>query len=379
MNILFYLTRFPGIGGIENVTSMIIEAMKAHDMIGGGNLLVLSHIHSEGIASTPVSVFHMPNSSIYCSVENREYLEKVLIDNNIDKIIYQDSYAPTEKMLMSTARRLKIPVIVFEHSSPKGTVKSVSKINLRTPKEIFRTLCIPLRRRRLIKRKQYLIREAEKYVVLSPRFIPELLELTGYRQYKDKITAIPNPLKSYRWNHVPKENTILFVGRLEKVKRVDLCLQAWKNLCDQLPEWSFVVVGDGSQRTTLEKWANDNKIERVRFDGFQNPDVYFEKSKIFWMTSDYEGWGLTLVEAQSAGCVPVVRDTFSALHDIVTDENGNIVDSNSMHEFEQATFRIATNTDLWHNKSENAKESAKQYNIESILPLWEDLLSAHGK
>lgn len=375
MNILFYLTRFPGIGGIENVTSIIIESLKAHDSIGGGNIVILSHMHSEEIAASPVPVFHMPTSKAYCSEENREYLEKVIIDNHIDKIIYQDSYAPTERMLMTTARRLKIPVIVFEHNSPKATVDSVSKINLSSPKEIVRSLCIPLRRRRLIKRKQYLIREAEKYVVLSPRFIPELLKLTKYRRYKDKIIAIPNPLRSYMRNDITKENTILFVGRLEKVKRMDLCLQAWKNLCDQLPEWSFVVVGDGSQRFALEKWATENKIERVRFEGFQDPTEYFEKSKVFWMTSDYEGWGLTLVEAQSAGCVPVVRDTFSSLHDIVTDENGRIIDSKSPYEFEQATFRLATDFALWHKLSERAKADAKRYNIESILPLWKDLLA----
>ena len=44
------------------------------------------------------------------------------------------------------------------------------------------------------------------------------------------------------------------------------------------------------------------------------------------MTSDYEGWGLTLTEAMQYKCVPVVMSTYSSIFDIVEDgKNGCLI------------------------------------------------------
>ena len=69
MNFLFYMTRFPGIGGIETVTTLIIE--KNH-------ITILSHFQQD-IPSIPgqVELYNMINRSNLNSKENFEFADKI--------------------------------------------------------------------------------------------------------------------------------------------------------------------------------------------------------------------------------------------------------------------------------------------------------------
>ena len=52
------------------------------------------------------------------------------------------------------------------------------------------------------------------------------------------------------------------------------------------------------------------------------------------MTSAFEGFGMTLVEAQQYGVVPLAMDTYGSLHDIITDgQNGEIIADNDLDEY----------------------------------------------
>jgi glycosyltransferase involved in cell wall biosynthesis len=47
------------------------------------------------------------------------------------------------------------------------------------------------------------------------------------------------------------------------------------------------------------------------------------------MTSAYEGWGLTLTEAQQMGVVPIAFDSFGAVYDIIENEYNGLIIPNS--------------------------------------------------
>ena len=67
-------------------------------------------------------------------------------------------------------------------------------------------------------------------------------------------------------------------------------------------------------------------LKRVRFEGRQNPKRYYEEASIFMLTSSFEGWGLTLTEAQQFGCVPLAFYSYASLPDIITDgKNGFMI------------------------------------------------------
>lgn len=93
-----------------------------------------------------------------------------------------------------------------------------------------------------------------------------------------------------------------------------------------MPDWSLEFVGDGFQLDDLRRLATKMNLERVTFHGFLPPQDFYKKSKIFLMTSDYEGWGLTLTEAMQYKCVPLVMSTYSSVYDIIDDgKNGFLI------------------------------------------------------
>ncbi|GAB2459184.1 glycosyltransferase family 4 protein [Nocardioides hungaricus] len=97
----------------------------------------------------------------------------------------------------------------------------------------------------------------------------------------------------------------LCVARLTEPKRVDLLLRAWPDV----PGALLVVVGDGEQRTRLERLA----AERVRFVG-ERRDVrrLLGAADVLVLPSDREGLPMSVLEAMAAG-VPVVASAVGGL------------------------------------------------------------------
>lgn len=112
MNILFYLTRYPGVGGIETVTSQMIGQLTLKD---GHSIDVISHWQQEGGGRIYARrIYPMPNNKQWTAQENISFACDVVKNGHYDVIIYQDSYAPTEKIVCHLSKECNIPLIVFE-------------------------------------------------------------------------------------------------------------------------------------------------------------------------------------------------------------------------------------------------------------------------
>ena len=376
MNILFYLTRYPGIGGIESVTTIIATALQKN----GHNLIILSHLKGCDVSEKiPFDVLYMPNEKSWVNHENVRFAESLIERVHIDVVIYQDSYAPTEKIVVGLSKKYNIPLYVFEHNSPLYVYLKRDISSFFTLKGFLRRLLHPYLLLKERRRKRYLYFACKKYILLSKGFINDFKKVARLNTNTEKLLFISNPIivsdleKSYTYTQ--KENIILFVGRLELVKGVDKMLLFWNKLSKSLPSWRFIVVGDGSIRSELEKMVKDYRIERVSFDGFQNPNPYFNKAKIFWMCSKFEGFGMTLVEGMQYGCVPIAFNTFSALDDIIDDGiNGYSIPKDNNALFIERTIQL-TSEEHWCCMSSAAVEKAKDFNLNKIIPKWKTLLN----
>lgn len=96
------------------------------------------------------------------------------------------------------------------------------------------------------------------------------------------------------------EPTIIFVGRLASVKRVDLLLDAYQRVVKRLPV-RLLILGDGPEREAIQRQiAHSEASDKVRMVGFQeNPLPWIKASDILVLSSDYEGFGMVLVEAMA--------------------------------------------------------------------------------
>jgi glycosyltransferase involved in cell wall biosynthesis len=110
--------------------------------------------------------------------------------------------------------------------------------------------------------------------------------------------------------------TFAVVCRLDAVKRVDLAIRALENL----PDARLLIVGDGSERPSLEALARKLRLgNRVRFAGYQSdPRSFIAKAHAVLNCRAVEPLGLSLLEAQ-AMARPVIAISGGGVSEIVQD------------------------------------------------------------
>lgn len=118
----------------------------------------------------------------------------------------------------------------------------------------------------------------------------------------------------------PSRQTVIWVGRLDPVKRVDLLLRAIRLLADEQAV-QLLIVGDGPQRPGLEALAEQLGLsEQVCFCGLrEDVPALLRAADVFVQPSEWEGLPLAALEAMAAG-LPVVATRTAGLVDVVQDQ-----------------------------------------------------------
>lgn len=103
--------------------------------------------------------------------------------------------------------------------------------------------------------------------------------------------------------------TFVFVGRLAKVKRVDLLLQAFKQV-QQKHLCRLLIVGDGTEKAFILDFIRKNYLTDVcHLTGQQNnPLPWIKSADALVLSSDYEGFGNVIVEAMACGTQVIATD-----------------------------------------------------------------------
>lgn len=382
MRILFYLHRFPAVGGIENVTAFLANAF-----IANGHLVeIISHIGVPGqeaaqILDSRILVAKMPESSCR-SRNNCNFLKRHVVETKPDVIIFQDSYAPIECNVISLAGLA--PIIVCEHNAPYQGYKERLSWG-RTPRSILRKALEPFRSRlrdlRLIRRRKLLYSVCFRYILLSDRYFGEFKAMLGLCDSR-KLFAIPNAVDTSRIKPAEKKKEVLFVGAVNYRKGVDMLIMVWECIACRFPDWQLVIVGDGPMRQFIEQRVAEMEIPNVRIEGYKmNPAEFFQTARIFAFPTRREGWPLVIQEAQANGCVPVIFDSFSAARDVVKDgETGILVPSFDLEEYICRLSSLMSSPKKIDEMSEKAILSVRDYSPIKILRIWDGLLNEfHGK
>jgi glycosyltransferase involved in cell wall biosynthesis len=119
------------------------------------------------------------------------------------------------------------------------------------------------------------------------------------------------------------------ISRLVPQKNLPLLLRALKELNSQdLPEFNLTIVGSGPLKSELQSLSADLGIEElVTWKGqLQEVLPFYQSLDIFVLSSDYEGFGLVLLEAMSQG-IPVIGRRISAIPEVMGDKHPGLVDS----------------------------------------------------
>jgi alpha-1,3-mannosyltransferase len=155
-----------------------------------------------------------------------------------------------------------------------------------------------------------------------------------YSKISPDIEHIPNgiPNDVFQVKRNPGPYTLLYVGRISKNKRVDCLIETLAELKDTCPEIKLKIVGEdweGIQKN-LEALSKSKGVERnIEFLGKVEREELLENlstATFMVSASDYEGFGVSVLEAMAAGCPTVVND-IPAFREFVEDgKNGFLVD-----------------------------------------------------
>ncbi len=377
MNILYYIGNFPGFGGIESVTTVL-----SNYFVNQGDKIFVYSFHGEehkGLKERLDSRVNMVRAEGN-NEDMSHQLHNILIKEEIDFVIFQDSYEPIENILFHAVKGTTCKVICCEHNTPDRSLISYKYSNPRNLRERIKNfLFYYIIREKIIydtrKRINNLYTKTDAYVLLSERF-RTLWEKMSHISTPLKLFAINNPLtiQPKPASLVPKEERVcLFCARLTNQKGIDKLMKIWRVVALKYKDWKFIIVGDGECRPEIEVFSNS--LDNVIYEGPQSDvGTYYKRASILCMTSIYEGWGLVLVEAMSYGCVPILFDSYLSAKDIVNnDYNGILVSPYDCNEYIDKLSILFDNDDKRYMLSQNAYNSSLSFETDIIGAQWNRL------
>jgi len=376
MNILFLTrgTSNPVTGGEACVTFYYYTYFKKK----GYNILMLGG--KKSIETKNKDFIHLPNEKNLISTENKKYLDEIISQNQIQIIFNHTCLLPLYSCLLKhiKEKHKNIKIVSVYHNSPFGIygIRKYPKLAELKYKFFKPLIDNAIKHLFWIKYHKLLNMQAlysDKVVMLSEKFIPEYLFFAG-KKYAPKMIGIPNPLTIEELPRVKKENIILFVGRLSKEKGLPYLLKIWRILEDRYPDWKLEIIGDGSERKNAEKLAGHLKLQHCTFYGAQKPEYFYNKAKIFCMTSLFEGFGLVLTEAMYYGVVPLAFNSYANVGDIINDKvNGFIIPPFDIKEYADKISSLIDNETLRLQMSEAAIKKSEEFALSKIGLIWDNL------
>lgn len=382
MKIAFLLRYWPYYGGGETVTRVLVDEFLKR----GVDIHILFWWHrNEGLSFKPSGnyyeyKFDVPETESYLPKSNISWLKGELTDYlNVNKIDFAiNQWWPTNLIIPN--QKTKIIRCWHTHALPHiGRSKNVIK-------NIYHFLVKNKIYREFIKNneEQY-YKESDVLVFLAEVYVKEFCKYsTIYPQKRKIVTYIHNPL-TYR--HVPvvdinkKEKEIIFVGRIEEsVKRISRILFTWRYILNTgVNDWILKIIGDGPDLGTMKDLAKELGLNNIFFTGSKDPRDNYKTASILLVTSDIEGWPMTIVEGKSYGVVPLVMNTYSAAKEVVHHKSDGIVcDSTSISMFAKMLLSLMNDSKIRRQYALASMEDAKQYHVEKIVDQWMKLFSELG-
>ena len=273
------------------------------------------------------------------------------------------------------ANKLKLPLQLQIHTdflSPYFVQHSMlNRLRVRIAKFLIpRAACIRVVSERIKKSilgRLNLHGEVQPPIIVLPVFVDA-------KKIQEAPTRIDLHQKYPQFNFI-----ILMASRLTKEKNIGLAMKAVKDLVKKYPKIGLVIVGDGPEEKKLK--AQSLKLKaNVIFEPWTDDLIsYYKTCDVFLLTSNYEGYGRTVVEALASGSLVIMTDVGVA-GDIAKDGyNSLIVPVGDKIGMERAIEKMINDKAL-HAKlslsSENLiyKMLSKREYLEQLKKSWEAYL-----
>ena len=185
------------------------------------------------------------------------------------------------------------------------------------------------------------------------------------------------PIDAFRQVIAPSgEKILVHASNFRKVKRVQDVVKIFAGVRAQMPA-KLLMVGDGPERPVMEEMIKELGLdEDVRFLGKQEQmEEILVVSDLFLLTSDYESFGLSALEAMAAR-MPVISTNAGGLPEVnVEGKTGFLSDVGDVASMTANALKVLSDETLLAEMKQNAYEQALKFDIKNIIPVYEKLYS----
>jgi N-acetyl-alpha-D-glucosaminyl L-malate synthase BshA len=170
------------------------------------------------------------------------------------------------------------------------------------------------------------------------------------------------------------QKIITHISNFRKVKRIPDVVKIFNEIQKAMPA-KLMMVGDGPEREPAEKLCQDLGIsDKVIFFGNSNEiDQILCYSDLFLLPSETESFGLAALEAMASG-VPVISSNSGGLPEVNEDGiSGYMGNVGDVEDMAKKAISILSDDEVLYRFKSNALKVAQKFDIQNILPLYENL------
>lgn len=338
-------------GGAERVISNLTNYLSRDN----NELYIITSINTktEYTLNKNIGVYHLDGivreKNKLKRIKKRRKKLKEIINNIRPDIIITFLPEPTF-MVMSLRRKIRCPIIISERNDPSEEYKSF----------IYKFLM-------------------RKYYKKADGFI---FQTEGAKEYfskniQNKSVIIENPINKeflIRNNNVKKKDIIISTGRLTAQKNQKMLISAFSEITDIYPHYKLIIYGEGDLRNELEMQIKRLGLEnKVFLPGVvNNIKEKMEESKIFVLSSNYEGMPNALMEAMALGLPVISTDCPSGGPNYLIEnrKTGVLVPIKNVEKLKKAIINLIEDKKMSDELGKNAAKKMKELNPDIINEKW---------
>lgn len=199
-----------------------------------------------------------------------------------------------------------------------------------------------------------------------------------WRKHKaNRVQVLTNPLTIYPemiCNVEKDPYRIIFVGRFDKVKRIDMLISAFSLITEKYPQWHIDIYGDGDEKVFISQLINSMHLNECIKIHQPTSDIFSEysKSQMLVLCSRYEGFGLVLLEAMSCGIPCVSFDCPYGPPEIIQDYyNGLLAKNGDVKDLANKMEWLINHPEERYTMGLNAHQYVARFKKEEVMKDWE--------
>ena len=225
------------------------------------------------------------------------------------------------------------------------------------------------------------------------------------KKYIDKIFCVSEQIREHMWEQYDFDNhkyffkeqpiqsdvswsrswnvlrplRIGYAARLvHQQKRADLLIYLIGSLEEKKVEYRLQVAGEGECLEKLKVYTQKNRLEsKVELIGRlpkSKMDDFWQNQDIFVNVSEYEGTSLSMLEAMSYGCVPVVTDV-SGAREFITEDCGYVCQVGDIEYIAECISKLAEDREKLKKYGQNCRKIIQnRCNPKEYIKYWKEKL-----